>query len=198
MIAAAAALWLVVPALAPFDAKAYPAPRALPAGLRPMTFENRDGVRWLCIVPRRCLPAPAAFAGWSGEIGAGRRTVRVMVRALAPQPAPDDSAWAKQVRSQNGEDEPDGVVKLGRAQGTLRAWRGPQGRVVESETRFGGPKLDRMWRLSRYEERPGWTLQLQITFWGLPDDATRAALRTAFVDTQLGAAPASAKIIPRR
>ena len=33
---------------------------------------------------------------------------------------------------------------------------------------------------------------------GLPDDATRAALRAAFVDTQLGAPPPSAKIIPRR
>jgi hypothetical protein len=195
---AVAALWLVVPIIAPFDAKAYAPPPSVPAGLRPMKFENRAGVRWLCMAERDCLPAPAAFAGWSGELGASRRPVRVMVRVLAPQAAANDGEWAKKVRSQNGENEGDRLVGLNSAKGTLRAWRGPHGRVVESETRFGGPKLDRMWRLSRYEERPGWTLQLQITFWGLPDDATRAALRAAFVDRQLGPAPPSAQILPRK
>lgn len=186
------------PILVPFDAKAYPPPPALPAGLRPVTFENRAGVRWLCTGARDCLPAPAAFAGWFGALGADRRTVRVLVRVLAPQAALDDREWATKVRSQSGENAGDVLVARNLAKGTLRAWRGPHGRVVESETRFGGAKLDRMWRLSRYEERPGWTLQLQITFWGLPDDAMRAALRAAFVDTQLGPTPPSAQVIPRR
>jgi hypothetical protein len=163
-----------------------------------MTFENRDSVRWLCMAERRCLPAPAAFAGWFGELGTNRRTVRVLVRVLVPEAAPDDREWAKNVRSQSGENEGDLLVSLHRAKGTLRAWRGPHGRVVESETWFGGPKFDRMWRLSRYEERLGWTLQLQITFWGLPNDTTRAALRAAFVDSQLGRTPPSAETIPRK
>ena len=195
---AAAALWLVVPAIAPFDAKAYPAPRALPAGLRAMKFENRDGVPWMCVVPRRCVPAPAAFAGWFGEVGADRRTVRVVVRA----------ARAPGRRRRQRVGEASAVAERGgRRRPRRQAW--PRARDAARLARparpgggvgdeIGGPKLDRMWRLSRYEERPGWTLQLQITFWGLPDDATRAALRAAFVDTQLGATPPSAKLIPRR
>jgi hypothetical protein len=191
---ATAALLLVVPTFAPFDAKVYPPPPALPAGLRPVTFENRTGTRWLCTGPRDCLPAPAAFAGWYGELGASRRGVRVQVHAVAAQAAANDGEWAMKVRSQSGETEGDHLVARGRAKGTLRAWRGPHGRVVESETQFGG----RMWRLSRYEERPGWTLQLQITYWGLPDDAMRTALRAAFIDSQLGPTPPSAQIVPRR
>ena len=190
----AAALFATV--IAPFDPSAYVPPTPLPAGMQPMTIEERAGKRWRCVGTRDCMPAPETFAGWFGTTGPSQYSVRVEVQALAPATARTDRAWAHKVRLATNDVLDHHHVSFHHARGTLRIWRGARGRIAQSEVQYGGRESEPAWRLARHEERDGWTLHLQIQYAGVADELTRAALRAAFADGPLGAAPPSTKALP--
>jgi hypothetical protein len=194
---AAAALWLLAPVVAPFDPSFYTPPSPLPAGLEPIRFEEYKGKRTLCASGPQCWAAPEVFAGWYGKIGPSQSYVRVEVHALPPAAARSDGAWARKVRLMTQDLLLRPHHWFQHRGGTLRVWRTARGRIAQSEIRYGGPETDRHWKLARHEERDGWTLYIMIRYNdSVPDEATRALLRTAFVDGPLGAAPPAARRFP--
>ena len=196
MIAAAAALWFVAPVIAPFDPSFYTPPSPLPAGLQPARFEDYRGKRVMCMSGPECSPATETFAGWYGKIGPSQRRVRVELSALAPATAISDGAWARKVRLMTYDLLRRPHRWFQHRGGTLRVWRSARGRIAQSEVQYGGRETDPAWKLARHEERDGWTLYIAIRYDGVPDEATRALLRAAFVDGPLGAPPATAKAGP--
>ena len=164
---------------------------------RPAPDEVREPRRRALAV-RRPAPLRAGAGGVCGLVRRGR------VRPADRQGGGARSRAPARRRRQRVGEASAVAERRGRRRPRRQAW--PRARDVArlaQPARPGGGVGDALRRSQARQDvessialrraSPAGRCSLRITFWGLPDDAMRAALRAAFVDTQLGATPPSAK-----